>query len=267
VGWGSTPGALNATLEGAGAIIGALLIGFLVLDGTRFPRRTRGFIGLACVTAVTIAVWSCGLAFQSTFTRHSKSPKLHYTDRAYHAKGALYFFYFFGDAQFQALAYWIMGAISNDPFTLARFAGFYKCIQSAGSAGSFGMDAVATPYLNEIVSLSLSCFFFVTPLSLPFLSSLCLGRDDSHASRPFSQLASWIMLLVSFPLAGLVIYHIKETSYTEETTVFIDESHAVAVEHEIAGAHVAVVNVEGHVHDINEKQSSVGDVKKATVDV
>jgi hypothetical protein len=45
-----------------------------------------------------------------------------------------------------------MGAISNDPFELARFAGFYKAIQSAGVAGSFGMDAVATPFLNEHVS-------------------------------------------------------------------------------------------------------------------
>lgn len=41
--------------------------------------------------------------------------------------------------------------MTNDPFKLARYAGFYKAIQSAGSAGSFGMDAVATPFLNEIV--------------------------------------------------------------------------------------------------------------------
>lgn len=38
-----------------------------------------------------------------------------------------------------------MGAMSNDPFTLARYAGFYKGLQSAGAAVSFGVDAVATP--------------------------------------------------------------------------------------------------------------------------
>ena len=59
---------------------------------------------------------------------------------------------YFGDACYQALAYWIMSALSNDPFTLARFAGLYKAVQSAGSAGSFGMDAVNTPWLNELVS-------------------------------------------------------------------------------------------------------------------
>jgi hypothetical protein len=65
-----------------------------------------------------------------------------------------------------------MSALTNDPFTLARFAGMYKAIQSSvrhsmfapthvltqtlpaqqGSAGSFGMDAVATPFLNEHVN-------------------------------------------------------------------------------------------------------------------
>jgi len=59
---------------------------------------------------------------------------------------------YFGDATYQALAYWIMGAISNDPFTLARFTGFYKAIQSAGGAGSFGMDATSTPFLNELLA-------------------------------------------------------------------------------------------------------------------
>lgn len=86
---------------------------------------------------------------------------------------------YFGDACYQALAYWIMAALTNDPFTLARFAGLYKAVQSAGAAGSFGMDAVKTPYLNE-------------------------------------HLASWIMMLVSFPLAGIVIYTIKETNYDVE---------------------------------------------------
>ena len=92
---------------------------------------------------------------------------------------------YFGDACYQALAYWIMAALTNDPFTLARFAGLYKAVQSAGGAGSFGMDATSTPYLNEL-------------------------------------LASWIMMLVSFPLAGLVVYTIKETNYDTEHVDYVD---------------------------------------------
>lgn len=91
-------GALNATLEGAGAIIGALMVGFFVLDGTRFRRRTRGFIGLAFVTIVTIVVWSCALAWQVKFNRIPRT-KLHYTDSTYNSKGALFFFCMFVLAQ------------------------------------------------------------------------------------------------------------------------------------------------------------------------
>ena len=78
-----------------------------------------------------------------------------------------------------------MAALTNDPFTLARFAGLYKAVQSAGAAGSFGMDATSTPYLNE-------------------------------------HLASWIMMLVSFPLAGIVISTIKETNYDVEHVDYVN---------------------------------------------
>ena len=66
---------------------------------------------------------------------------------------------YFADACYQALAYWIMSAMTNDPFVLARYAGLYKALQSAGSAGSFGMDAVATPYLNEHLASWLMMLF------------------------------------------------------------------------------------------------------------
>lgn len=84
-------GALNATLEGAGAIVGALMIGFFVLDGSSFRRRTRGFLGLAFVSVLTIIVWSCALAWQVKFDRTPRG-KLHYTNKAYRGKGALFFF-------------------------------------------------------------------------------------------------------------------------------------------------------------------------------
>jgi hypothetical protein len=84
-------GALNGTLEATGAIAGALIIGFLVLDGTRFRRRTRGFLGLAFVTIVTIVVWSCALAWQVKFNRTPRG-KVHYTNSAYRSKGVLFFF-------------------------------------------------------------------------------------------------------------------------------------------------------------------------------
>ncbi|PCH44643.1 hypothetical protein WOLCODRAFT_105432 [Wolfiporia cocos MD-104 SS10] len=176
---------LNAVLEGAGAIIGALLIGVFVLDSP-FPRlqiarRTRGYLGLGAVVLATSGVWACGLAWQVTFTRADAAdmPLINYRDKAYRDKAPLFFFYYFSDSCYQALSYWIMSALTNDPFKLARFAGVYKAVQSAGAAGSFGMDAVKTPFLNEV-------------------------------------LASWLMMIASFPLAFLVLRTVKETSYVDD---------------------------------------------------
>ena len=88
--------ALNATLEGAGAIIGALLIGYTVLDLRFVHRRTRGYLGLAVVTVMTIIVWSVALSWQVTFNRATtRAPdfkKINYHDSNYKGKGALYFF-------------------------------------------------------------------------------------------------------------------------------------------------------------------------------
>jgi len=151
--------ALNASLSGAGAIVGAIMIGYLVLDGSLLKRRSRGYLGLGVVTVLTIIIWACGLPWQLTFTRADTKADaaagnfINYKEAAYRGKGPLFFFCtwfvysdsityaesrrdppdYFGDACYQALAYWIMSALTNDPFKLARFAGFYKAIQSAVS--------------------------------------------------------------------------------------------------------------------------------------
>ncbi|OBZ76634.1 hypothetical protein A0H81_03099 [Grifola frondosa] len=82
---------------------------------------------------MTIIAWSIWPSWQVTFTRKDDSPTnfINYKDKAYCGKGALYFFYFFVDACYQALTYWITGALKNNPFKLARYAGLYKAIQSA----------------------------------------------------------------------------------------------------------------------------------------
>jgi hypothetical protein len=84
--------AVIAALEGAGAIIGALIVGFLVLDANWFSRRTRGWLGLAFVTIITIIVWSCGLAWQLDFTRETIGEKINYKDDGFAGKGSLVLF-------------------------------------------------------------------------------------------------------------------------------------------------------------------------------
>lgn len=84
--------AVIAALEGAGAIIGALIIGFFVLDANWFARKTRGWLGLAFVSITTIVVWSCGLAWQLTFTRETIGERINYKDVNFAGKGSLFFF-------------------------------------------------------------------------------------------------------------------------------------------------------------------------------
>ena len=94
--------AVIAALEGAGAIIGALLIGFLVLDANWLNRKTRGWLGLAVVSTITIVVWSCGLAWQLTFTREKIGGKINYKDDHFSGKGTLFFFCEFSASVVQA---------------------------------------------------------------------------------------------------------------------------------------------------------------------
>lgn len=52
------------------------------------------------------------------------------------------------DAAYQGLAYYTMSAMTNNSFKLACMAGFYRGIQAAGAAVSFGMDAVRLSVLQ-----------------------------------------------------------------------------------------------------------------------
>ena len=90
--------ALNGTLSGAGSIVGALMIGFFVLDAKHFKRRTRGYLALSVVTTLTAVVWSCGLSWQVGCDRKdakiglSLGDPIDYKQVRYRGKGALYFF-------------------------------------------------------------------------------------------------------------------------------------------------------------------------------
>ena len=95
--------ALNATLEGAGSIIGALMIGYLVLDTKWLRRRHRGYLGLGITAMLTVVIWSIGLSWQVTFTRDY--PRLHngilinYKAANYKGKGILFFLCAYSSAE------------------------------------------------------------------------------------------------------------------------------------------------------------------------
>jgi hypothetical protein len=126
-------------------IFGSLGFG-MFLDWQRFSRRTRSIAGWVVLFIIVNAIWGGGLAFERLTCRDCPSPRQDVYDPGYVGNLFLYMFYGFLDATWQTYAYWLMGALSNEPRKLAYFAGFYKSIQSAGAAVVWRVDALKAPY-------------------------------------------------------------------------------------------------------------------------
>ncbi|ODO05922.1 hypothetical protein I350_04983 [Cryptococcus amylolentus CBS 6273] len=218
--------ALVSLLTGVGAVTGAVFIGTVLDKMPVFSRKKRSLIGLGVVAVLNIIIWAGGLGFQVQFSRATDHTVWDWSEGPAVGPIILLMAYYIGDASFQGLAYYTMSCITNDPFRLARMAGYYKGIQSAGAAVSFGMDAVATPFLTE-------------------------------------HLVSWIILLVSLPLCGYVLWGCSDSNYEKEGTVKVED-----VDGGVIGA--AAVPQGHHVHGEDheeqhvpgEKDSSVGDEKE-----
>ena len=131
---------LGAVLTGLGSIVGSIFIGFIT-DHLPVGRRKRALIACVVVILFNIMVWSGGLALQLTFTRADDPQHYDWTDGKATGPLILLLAYYIADAMFQGLAYYTMSAITNDPYRLARMAGYYKGVQSAGAAVSFGSES------------------------------------------------------------------------------------------------------------------------------
>ena len=114
-------------------IFSALMFGWF-LDLPALRRRHRALAGWALLFTLVNVVWGGGLKAQ--LTGIARPPKgvdpaawnrgmdVYDTDFTWYL--LMYLFYGFLDAAWQTYAYWLMGALSNDPHKLAYFAGFYK---------------------------------------------------------------------------------------------------------------------------------------------
>lgn len=174
--------ALNDLMYWAMQVVGSALVGFL-LDYKRLGRRARGLFTLAVMFCVINAIWAGGFAFQLTFDVDYNEP-VHWTSNKFGGPFVLYIFYGFADSVYQTYLYWLMGAMSNDPSLLARYAGFYKAMQSAGAAAAFGVD-------SSSIRLRWEC------------------------------LICWVLVFISFPLIFVVANKITDTNNPE--VVLVDE--------------------------------------------
>ncbi|KAH8799549.1 major facilitator superfamily domain-containing protein [Flagelloscypha sp. PMI_526] len=143
--------ALNNLVYWTSQILGSYVMGQL-LDLTKYSRRFRAFLGWGILFTMAMAIqggW--GYHYQKQYTRESLPPAadlMDPLDSGYAGRIIFYIFCGLLDSMWQTTAYWLMGAMSNDPAKLAYFAGFYKSIQSAGGAIGWAVDSAEVPFMN-----------------------------------------------------------------------------------------------------------------------
>ncbi|OCH94209.1 MFS general substrate transporter [Obba rivulosa] len=146
---------LNNLVYWLSQILGSISIGIL-LDQKGLSRRFRAFTGWIVLLFMVFVVHTWAYFYQKNYTRESVGAEdFHHIDiydSAYVGRVWLYILCGILDAMWQTTAYWMMGAMSNDPGKLANFAGFYKSIQSAGAAGIWRADGIGIPFMNIFVS-------------------------------------------------------------------------------------------------------------------
>ncbi|ORX99998.1 MFS general substrate transporter [Basidiobolus meristosporus CBS 931.73] len=164
----------NSAFYWGAQMIGAYGVG-LLLDNAKLHRRTRALYGLALVAVLTMIIWGGGLGLQVQYTREDHPKDIDFINGpGWGAKFVLYLFYGFLDAVLQTYAYWLMGALSNDSHVLARYAGYYKGLQSAGAAIAWDIDAKSTPFLTQLIINWVLC-----TASLPFAYLVARGIKDT----------------------------------------------------------------------------------------
>jgi MFS family permease len=132
-------------------MVGAVAIGFF-FDSSKFKRATKAVASLIGMTIIFSAIWGGGLAMQLQYTMETAKHDIDFTDSGRYAGPViLYALYGLLDAIVQSWCYWIMGALSNDPSILARYAGLYKGVQSAGSAIAWAIASANVSLLTQLI--------------------------------------------------------------------------------------------------------------------
>ncbi|RIB21746.1 major facilitator superfamily domain-containing protein [Gigaspora rosea] len=171
--------AFNSLWYWTAQILAAFFFGKL-LDWSKFGRKSRGILGISYITIILMGAWIGGLFFQLTYKREDPNINMDLYNPSYFPRIILFIVYGLFDSVYQCFAYWIMGALTNDTNVLARYAGYYKAVQSAGGAISWRIDAVGTSYLVQLI--------------------IC-----------------WALLAISIPFAFLVVLNIKQTNYDSKS--------------------------------------------------
>lgn len=174
---------LNSILFWVAQIIGALVIGYL-LDRLPMKRPKRAMLGLLVIACLFMATWIGALMMQlkhgweRSEARNNNPGLIDYEHAdSYPGPLAIYAMFGFCDAAFAVYCYWLMGALSNKHDELSRYAGFFKSIQSLGSAVAAPLDLAQTPLLAYLITNWILCAFSMAAMFL-----VCRTITDTTSS-------------------------------------------------------------------------------------
>ncbi|KAJ1986113.1 hypothetical protein GGI25_004151 [Coemansia spiralis] len=172
---------LNSMIYWAAQMTAAYVVS-LLHDRETLSRRKRGTISLVLLTVVTNIMWGLTLCVQLKYTRgpdNSDYPGglIDLTESS-RAAGPILLYCLMGavDAHYQSFAYWLIGTMTNDSQMLARYAGFYKGIQSLGAVVAWQLDAQHVRLLTQVI-VNWGLFNFVLPFTF-FVTSRIKNRSD-----------------------------------------------------------------------------------------
>lgn len=142
----------NSCVYWAMQMVSAWAIGY-ILDMKSWTRRQRAVGGWLFAFITFVIAWALGAwvqyGFEGGYDKDRPNDNLMDVRDSKRNWAVIFIYCLYGiaDAALQAFSYWIMGAIAGSNTALAaRFAGFYKGVQSLGAAVAWGIDLSAAQY-------------------------------------------------------------------------------------------------------------------------
>ncbi|KAF2464146.1 uncharacterized protein BDR25DRAFT_307336 [Lindgomyces ingoldianus] len=146
---------LNSVMFVAMQAVGAIGITPLLDSSKIGSRRARGLISTTSMGVLTIATWIGLLVWLDRNPLDLTAPPLwDWTGGEFAGFLVLTLLLGINMVIYQVVVQWIVAALTNDPETLARYAGFAKGCLAGGLCATFGTEAAGTLTQSQIVAFS-----------------------------------------------------------------------------------------------------------------
>ncbi|PVU92740.1 hypothetical protein BB559_003625 [Furculomyces boomerangus] len=176
---GNSKGFNNIFYWGA-QMLGAYIFS-LIMD-SKMTRKKRAYIGTTIVFVLFNAIWVWTIIQKNKFKYILADPtqQLNYKTSGAKYVGPIILYALMGlvDAAWQSLAYWLIGSLTNDSIVLSRYVGFYKGVQSAGSAVSWAIDSGGMSRNGQLIFNMV-----VLNISVPFMYLLCHRTTETSVEN------------------------------------------------------------------------------------